>query len=268
MTPTLGPLPPDAPLAAEGVSGVTGVTGNTGNTALHAHTGQAHGLWHCGCCGLVSQARPDTGEARRCPRCLLALHDRKPDSLQRTWAYLLASVLLYIPANLLPVMGTASVLGQFEHTILGGIVELWHAQAYELAVIVFVASIAVPLLKMAALALLAFTAQYGLHWRQQERSALYRLLEAVGHWSMLDVFVVVSLVGMVQFGAFATVRPEVGLLAFGGVVIATMLASSSFDPRLLWPPGPAPSVKGPSLRWLGRLSLLQRLAQRRAAIHE
>ncbi len=259
MTPTWDALPPDTALAAQDV---------TSGEALHAHTGQAHGLWHCGCCGLVSRARPDTGETRRCPRCLLALHDRKPDSLQRTWAYLLASVLLYIPANLLPVMGTASVLGQFEHTILGGIVELWHAQAYELAVIVFVASIAVPLLKMAALGLLAFTAQYGLHWRQQERAALYRLLEAVGHWSMLDVFVVVSLVGMVQFGAFATVRPEVGLLAFGGVVIATMLASSSFDPRLLWPPGPAPSVKGPSLRWLGRLSLLQRLAQRRAAIHE
>ncbi len=262
MTPSLGPLPPDSAFAPEGVGGVTG------DKALHAHTGQAHGLWHCGCCGLVSQARPDTGETRRCPRCLLALHDRKPDSLERTWAYLLASVLLYIPANLLPVMGTASVLGQFEHTILGGIVELWHAQAYELAVIVFVASIAVPLLKMAELALLAFTAQHGLHWRQQERAALYRLLEAVGHWSMLDVFVVVSLVGMVQFGAFATVRPEVGLLAFGGVVIATMLASSSFDPRLLWPPGPAPSVKGPSLRWLGRWSLLQRLARRRAAIHE
>ena len=225
---------------------------------LHAHTGQAQGLWHCGCCGLVSQARPDTGETRRCPRCLMALHDRKPDSLQRTWAYLSAAVLLYIPANVLPVMGTDSVLGKFEHTILGGIVELWHAQSYELAVIVFIASIAVPILKMAALSLLALSALQGSHWRQLERARLYRLLETVGHWSMLDVFVVVSLVGMVQFGAFASVRPEVGLLAFGGVVIATMLASSSFDARLLWPPG-APSPSAPRwLRWLTRWGLLKR----------
>jgi paraquat-inducible protein A len=202
------------------------------------NTASAQGLWHCPCCGLVSQARPQE-ETPRCPRCLYALHARKPESLQRTWAYLLAAVLLYIPANVLPVMATASVLGKFEHTILGGIIELWHAGSYELAAIVFIASIAVPILKMAALALLAVTAQQHSHWRQLERARLYRLLETVGHWSMLDVFVVVSLVGMVQFGAFASVKPAAGLLAFGGVVIATMLASSSFDARLLWPQGPA-----------------------------
>lgn len=242
--------------------------GAAAELSLHDGTGQAQGLWHCGCCGLVSQARADTGQTRRCPRCLMALHDRKPDSLQRTWAYLSAAVLLYIPANVLPVMGTASVLGKFEHTILGGIVELWHAESFELAIIVFIASIAVPILKMAALALLAVTAQHGSDWRQLERARLYRLLETVGHWSMLDVFVVVSLVGMVQFGAFASVRPEAGLLAFGGVVIATMLASSSFDPRLLWPPGPPPVALHPSLRWLARWGLFRRLTIRRAAVHE
>lgn len=197
-------------------------------------------LWNCECCGLVSQARERSDETPRCPRCLYALHERKPYSVQRTWAYLVAAILLYVPANVLPVMGTASVLGKFEHTILGGIVELWHAGSWELAVIVFIASIAVPILKMAALALLAFTAQRGSRWRQLERARLYRLLETVGHWSMLDVFVVVILVGMVRFGAFASVRPEAGLLAFGAVVIATMLASSSFDPRLIWPDGDAP----------------------------
>lgn len=197
-------------------------------------TARALGLWHCECCGLVSRARPL--EARpRCPRCLFALHDRKPDSLQRTLAYVGASVLLYIPANVLPVMGTASALGDAEHTILGGIAELWHAGSWELAAIVFIASIAVPLLKIAALVLLVATAARRSRWRQLERARLYRLVETVGHWSMLDVFVVVVLVGMVRFGAFASVSPEPGLLAFGGVVITTMLAASSFDPRLIWP---------------------------------
>lgn len=208
--PDPGPVPPGLPLA------------------------RSLGLWHCACCGLVSQARPQDGQAR-CPRCLFALHDRKPYSLQRTLAFLVAAVLLYIPANLLPVMGTASALGDFEHTLLGGIAELWHAGSYELAVIVFVASIAVPILKIGALLLLVLTAASRSRWKQQERARLYRLVETVGHWSMLDVFVVVVLVGMVRFGAFASVSPEPGLLAFGGVVIATMLAASSFDPRLIWP---------------------------------
>lgn len=194
----------------------------------------ALGLWHCECCGLVSQARLEAGSAR-CPRCLFALHERKPYSLQRTGAFLVAAMLLYIPANLLPVMGTASVLGESEHTIVGGIAELWHAGSWELAAIVFIASIAVPLIKIAALLLLVLTAARRSRWRQLERARLFRLVEAVGHWSMLDVFVVVVLVGMVRFGAFASVSPEPGLLAFGGVVIATMLASSSFDPRLIWP---------------------------------
>jgi paraquat-inducible protein A len=136
----------------------------------------------------------------------------------------------------LPVMGTSSVLlGHSQHTILGGIAELWESGSWELAVIVFVASIAVPIAKIGALALLTATAWQRSTWRQRERAILYRLIETVGHWSMLDVFVVVLLVGMVQFGAFASVQPESGLLAFGAVVIATMLAAASFDPRLIWP---------------------------------
>ena len=239
-----------------------------GADAPELTTALAQGLWNCECCGLVSKARAETGDTPRCPRCLFALHSRKPYSVQRTWAYLAAAVLLYIPANVLPVMGTASVLGKFEHTILGGIVELWHSGSWELAVIVFIASIAVPILKMAALALLTFTAQRGSQWRQLERARLYRLLETVGHWSMLDVFVVVILVGMVQFGAFASVRPESGLLAFGAVVIATMLASASFDSRLIWPEpnaAPTPAERRPNRsRWGG----LKRPAMRRAQAHE
>jgi paraquat-inducible protein A len=194
----------------------------------------ALGLRGCECCGLVLSAPP--GDAPlRCPRCHLALHSRKPQSVQRTTAFLLTAAVLYIPANLLPVMATSSVLGRDSHTLVGGILELWASGSWELAVIVFIASIAVPLLKIAALALLTWTAHRRSRWRQRERAGLYRLVETVGHWSMLDVFVVVLLVGMVRFGVLASVEPEAGLLAFGAVVVATMLASSSFDPRLIWP---------------------------------
>lgn len=193
------------------------------------------GVIGCEVCALVLRA-PGGGEGPwRCPRCGHTLHLRKPQSVQRTLAWLVTAVVLYLPANLLPVMTTASVLGRESHTIVGGIIELWATGSRELAIIVFIASIAVPLLKIAALALLAFTAQRRSRWRQRDRAGLYRLVETVGHWSMLDVFVVVLLVGMVHFGVIASVQPEAGLLAFGAVVVATMLASSSFDPRLIWP---------------------------------
>ena len=192
------------------------------------------GVHGCECCGLVVEVAAAHTEAR-CPRCAFVLHARKPYSLQRTTAYLLTAVILYIPANLMPMMATQSVLGRDSHTLAGGIHELWVGGSWELSVIVFIASIAVPLLKMAALALLTWTAHRQSRWRQLDRARLYRLVETVGHWSMLDVFVVVLLVGMVRFGVIATVEPEAGLLAFGAVVVATMLASASFDPRLIWP---------------------------------
>ena len=197
-------------------------------------TAAAAGLRACACCGLVLALPPGDGTAR-CPRCRLTLHAHKPQSLQRTTAYLLTAVVLYVPANLLPVMSTSSVQGDDSHTLVGGILELWAEGSWELALIVFIASIAVPLLKIAALMLLTWTAHRRSAWRQRERAGLYRLIETVGHWSMLDVFVVVLLVGMVRFGVLASVEPEAGLLAFGAVVVATMLASASFDPRLIWP---------------------------------
>jgi paraquat-inducible protein A len=177
--------------------------------------------------------------AMHCPRCGVALRARKPESLQRTAAYLLAAVILYVPANVLPVMTTAGVGGERTHTILGGIAELWRTGSWELAIIVWVASIAVPILKIAALTVLIVTAHLGSSWRPRERTRLYRVVQTVGHWSMLDVFVVVLLAGMVRFGGFARVQPEPGLLAFGTVVVLTMLAASSFDPRLIWARAPA-----------------------------
>jgi paraquat-inducible protein A len=192
------------------------------------------GLCSCLSCGLV-MAVPNGRTRWHCARCNAAVQARKPASLQRTAAWLLTAALLYIPANVLPVMVTRSVFGRDPHTLIGGIIELWQSGAWELALIVLVASIAVPLLKIAALSLLCWTAARGSEWRQRERAALYRLVETVGHWSMLDVFVVVLLVGMVHFGLLGRVEPAPGLLPFGGVVVATMLASASFDPRLIWP---------------------------------
>ena len=224
------------------MSGVapTAVVSTTVPAAMPAAvpTAVSRGLLGCECCGMVSEvAHPVyAAGAPRCPRCGFALHARKPQSLQRTCAYLLAAAVLYLPANTLPIMATASAIaGRESHTILGGIIELWHTGSWDLALIVFIASIAVPILKIGALTLLALTARRESRWRQVERAKLYRVLETVGHWSMLDVFVVVLLVGMVRFGAFASVEPGPGLLAFGGVVVLTMLASASFDPRLIWP---------------------------------
>jgi paraquat-inducible protein A len=192
------------------------------------------GLHACHACDLVSEVRGPLQEAR-CPRCRARLHLHAALGLQRSVAWLAGAAALYVPANLLPVMSTADVLhGDEHHTILGGIVELWRADEWALALIVFIASIVVPLLKMVALSILAFTASRASRWAQPERTRLYRLVEAVGHWSMLDVLVVVLLVSMVRFGALASVHAEPGLLAFGAVVVLTMLASEAFDPRLIW----------------------------------
>lgn len=201
-------------------------------------TDPAGQLLACEYCGTVSSAPPpsedDAPLRLRCPACGNTLHARKPRSLQRTWAYLLAAAALYVPANALPIMATTNFFQRSEHTIAGGIAELWHDKAYGLALIVFAASIAVPLLKIGALALLAWTVQRRPDWRRLERARLYRIVEAVGHWSMLDVYVVVLLAGMIRFGNLANVEPLPGLLAFSAVVVLTMLASKSFDPRLIW----------------------------------
>jgi len=196
-------------------------------------TARALGLLPCAQCGLLCRATQDADDLA-CPRCGSTLHARKPDSVSRTWAFLIASVSLYIPANTLTVMRTDSLFGRENHTILGGVVDLWNGGSWDLAVIVFVASIVVPILKMLALALLAITAQRRSHWRQHDRARLYRMLEAVGHWSMLDVFVVALLVGLVRFHSIAEVMPGPGIAAFGAVVVLTMLSSLSLHPRLIW----------------------------------
>jgi paraquat-inducible protein A len=158
----------------------------------------------------------------------------KPFAVQRTWACVVAAAILYIPANSLPVLETTSALQYEEHTLLGGIHELWVDGSWALAVIVFIASIAVPVLKIGVLGLLAWTVRYAPAWRRHERARLYRLIEVVGHWSMLDVYVVVLLAATVRFGPLASVSVGPGLLSFAAVVVLTLLATWSFDPRMIW----------------------------------
>jgi paraquat-inducible protein A len=169
------------------------------------------------------------------------VHEMPPErmpphvGLQRSWAYLVAAAVLYLPSNLLPVT-TAHTLTDLRHayTLMGGVLELWHTGAWDLAAIVFIASLVVPLTKMAALAVLLVTAQRRSAWRRRERTALLRLVHGVGHWSMLDVYVVVLLTAMVSFGVLAGVQPGPGLVAFGAVVVLTMLSAESFDSRWIW----------------------------------
>ena len=204
----------------------------TAHTATSAPGGAPLRWLGCECCGLVTQW--DGDGSTPCPRCGHALYWRKPMSVQRTWACLIAAAIAYVPANLLPIMRTTQAFRESEHTLLGGIAELWHDGAWGLSLIVFIASIAVPLLKIGALALLAWSVQYAPGWRRLERARIFGLVEAVGHWSMLDVYVVVLLAGMVRFASVASAEAGPGLLAFAAVVVLTMLAAHSFDARLIW----------------------------------
>lgn len=194
-------------------------------------TAGSQGLMACHHCGTTWQGAVD-GEP--CARCGTHLHARKPGSIQRTWAYLVAAAILYLPANLLPVMITKSLLGTQQDTILSGVIYFWVTGAYGLAALIFIASFLVPLFKLSALTLLNITAQRRSTWRQLERAKLYRMLEVIGRWSMLDVFVVALLAGLVRIHGFAEITAGVGIAAFGAVVVLTMMASLSFDPRLTW----------------------------------
>ncbi|QEL55636.1 paraquat-inducible protein A [Chromobacterium paludis] len=194
-------------------------------------TATALGLISCHACGALSPREREQGP---CPRCGAALHHRKPNSLARSWAFLIAALVLYFPANLLPIMVTQSIFGVSRDTILSGVIYFWTSGAQGLALLILTASVVVPLLKMMILALLLLSVRRRSTWRLRQQTRLYRLVELVGRWSMLDVFVVGLLAALVRAGALATIVPGTGALAFASVVMLTMLASRSFDPRLLW----------------------------------
>jgi paraquat-inducible protein A len=188
-------------------------------------------------CGLVVSGLHE-GETGHCPRCEAYLHLRKPGSVSRCWALLIASYILYIPANLLTIMETGTLLNYRQDTIMSGIIHLWATGSRGIATIVFIASILVPLFKLLALTLLVITVQRRSTWLPLERTRLYRLVELVGRWSMLDIYVVTILAALVQMGAMATVKAGPGAIAFGAVVVLTMFAALYFDPRRIWDPLP------------------------------
>ncbi|MGU7772933.1 paraquat-inducible protein A [Burkholderia sp. MR1-5-21] len=204
--------------------------------ALNPLTAARAGMASCHACGHVQKRAQPHAATERCARCGAALHLRFPNSVARTWAFLIAAMILYIPANLLPMMRTASIVGSQEDTIMSGVVYFWVSGDWPLAVVVFVASILVPMLKLCVLLILVISAQRRSTWRPMQRTKLFRIVERIGRWSMLDIFVVTLTVALVHFRSLATITAGPGALAFGSVVVLTMLASLQFDPRLIWDP--------------------------------
>lgn len=198
-------------------------------------TAAACGLCSCHVCGLVARLPADARPGGlACPRCATPLHSRKPNSIARTWALLIAAFILFFPANLLPVMETGSLFGAQQDTIMSGVVFLWQSGSWPLAVLVFIASIVVPLTKLTILTLLVASVQFRSTWFPHQRTRLYRLIEFIGRWSMLDIYVITVLAALVRLQSLATIKAGPGAVAFGAVVVLTMLASKAFDPRLIW----------------------------------
>ncbi|MEP6808946.1 MAG: paraquat-inducible protein A [Chthoniobacterales bacterium] len=196
-------------------------------TQFPSETAAARGLALCHVCGIASPV-----EAGYCPRCRSALHLRLRNSLQRTWALTIAALLLYFPANLLPVLRMESFYGDQQNTIIGGVIQFWQEADYPVAIIIFVASVMIPVLKIIAIIALCLASRSGRRPRGMTR--LYRMTEFVGRWSMVDIFVVAILVAVVQLGSTISIHPGPGALSFAAVVILTMFAAISFDPRLIW----------------------------------
>ena len=171
-----------------------------------------------------------------CARCGNELHARKPDSIKRSWAYLIAAAILYLPANMLPVMESGGLFMSTSDTIWSGIVYLWETNSQVIAAIVFVASMVIPAAKLISMTWLLLNAQRRSTRNPLRRARLYRATAYIGRWSMVDIFVGAMLVGLVQFKSLASIVPGPGAIFFGAVVVLTMLASASFDPRLTWDP--------------------------------
>lgn len=185
----------------------------------------------CRACDLIHSVMPPDG---RCQRCDARLWRRKPDSVARTWALVATGFLLYIPANAYPALTVVSFGRGTSATILGGVIELMNGSDWPLALLIFTASIAVPVLKLVGLTLLLLSVQFRITRHLVDRTRLYRVIEFIGRWSTIDIFVAALLTALVTLGQVATIEPGPGILSFGAVVVATMVAAESFDPRLMW----------------------------------
>ena len=191
------------------------------------------GILICIECHELNRQEPDSDE-QVCTRCGALVHARRPNSVMRTWALLITAAILYIPANVLPIM-TVSSLGQGDpSTIMSGVIQLVQHGMFPIAAVVFVASILVPTFKLVGIGLLLFSVQRHQPLSARQRIIMYRFIEFIGRWSMLDIFVIAILVAVVNFGRLASIEANLGAVAFSSVVILTMLAAVTFDPRLIW----------------------------------
>ena len=189
----------------------------------------AQNLQGCQHCGTVQAATRDY-----CIFCRHALRGRKPFSLQRSWLFLVTALMLYVPANVLPIMTTDQLGDQTLNTIAGGVVALWEQGSYMIAGIILVASLLVPIAKFIVLILLCLSEQLKVFDKPHSKIRIYRATEFVGRWSMVDVFVVAFLASLIQMGNLMSVYPGPAALAFGGMVVFSMLAANSLDPKLFW----------------------------------
>ncbi|MDF1691924.1 MAG: paraquat-inducible protein A [Zhongshania sp.] len=198
-------------------------------------TAQQRGIARCLECGKLSRlAASGNGHAQHCPRCSAPLSFRRIHSLQRSWAYTLAATFLMIPANILPILTVISFGKGDPDTIMSGVVKLWQADLQAIAAIVFIASIAVPVIKLLIIVILILVVQLRLPLSKQQCTVLYRFIHFIGRWSMLDLFMISILVTLVHLGNIATVESGPAATAFAAVVVLTLFAANSFDPRLLW----------------------------------
>jgi paraquat-inducible protein A len=199
----------------------------TGLTAAEA------GLVSCENCDLLSRPAPGA-ETGFCPRCGGEVAQRHHNSIQYTWALVVAAAICYIPANVLPVLTTNALGSSESDTIIGGVLLLYNTGSWPLALIVLIASVMVPLGKLVALSYLLISVQRGSVKNNHDRTRLYRLVEFIGRWSMLDVFVDTFTVALIQLQPLMSVEPGPGVLFFAAVVVLTMIAAETFDPRLIW----------------------------------
>jgi paraquat-inducible protein A len=206
---------------------------DAGNAAGVVTAGEA-GLVGCIECGRASPLGQTV-----CGRCGSTLEPPSTASLQAVWAWLIAGIVTYIPANIYPMLITRLLGRETENTIVGGALDLAHHGNYGVAAIVFVASVVIPIGKFVAIAHLALAVRAGGGVRTGARMVMYRVVEFIGRWSMIDVFVVAILAALVQLNAVATIRPGIAAVSFAVSVACTMLAALAFDPRLIWAPAAA-----------------------------
>jgi len=195
-------------------------------------TARSEGLVMCHDCHLL--VKQSTAGRGACPRCGSGLHARIPNSISHTWAFVVAAWVLLLPANLYPIM-TVIYFGEGEpDTIVSGVIKLAEEGMIPIAILVFVASVAVPILKLLGIMLLLFTIHFKWSLSKTECTVLYRIIEVIGAWSMLDLFMISILVTLVDLGSVAQISAGPGATAFATVVVLTMFAAMSFDPRLIW----------------------------------